>query len=126
MSTEEKLTAEETTLFIMKALPIKDQFRVTTYMKSVLRMMSPSPSTRWYDYCNLHWPDDIQSMRMDRNVTLDEVRRRLSVGEPLRKIISRDGRWIGLRWKSRIRSILQDMTYFTPSYREWLRNMEWP
>ena len=109
----------------MKALPIKDLFRVTTYMKSVLRMMSPSPSTRWYDYCNLHWPDDIQSMRMDRNVTLDDIRR-LSDGEPLRKIISRDGRWIGLRWKSRIRSILQDMTYFTASYREWLRNMEWP
>ena len=120
MNKEEIVTAEETTLFILKALPVRDQFRITTYLTAILQAMTPSPSTRWYDCCNLRWPNDRQSYRMDRYVTLYDIHRRMTDGEPLRRIISRDGRWIGFRWKFRIRKTLKEMACFNVANSERL------
>lgn len=118
MSKEDKLTAEETTAFIMDFLPVSDQFRITNYLKTVMRMMPPSPSTRWYDICNLRWPDDRQSWNMDRYITLDDIKRRLEEGESLREIISRDGRWIGRRWRLRILTVFTEMTCYKLTHRD--------
>ncbi len=119
MSKEDKLTAEETTSIIMNFLSVSDQFRITNYLKTVMRMMPPSPSTRWYDICNLRWPDDRQSWNMDRYITLDDIKRRLEEGESLREIISRDGRWIGRRWRLRILTVFTEMTCHKFIHKDW-------
>ncbi len=118
-------TVENATLKIFKAFTTSEQFRISRYLSSILRCTTPSPSTRWYDYCHLMWPNDWQGGKMDKYVTFADIQRRLRDGEPLRSIIAPHKLWIGLRWYRRIRNIIDQPVYFGSSYREWLKEMEW-
>jgi len=126
MNNYESQPSKDATLFVLKAFSIREQFRITSRLVSILRCTVPSPSTRWYDYCMLMWPHDLSLGRMDRYVTFGDIQQRLRDEEPLRRILLGKGFYLAPRWRRRLMPLLEQLVYFNATHRDWLQNIEWP
>ena len=124
MISEENLTPEDVTMYILHECSKGQQFRINTLLSSALHLSVPSPSTRWYDYCSLHWPNDAQISRMDRYIRFEEIIRQYRSGHNLRSILARKGYRIGFRWRRRRLDILDTIEFFDRGHEEKLQHQE--